>query len=187
MSVGDRLRDSMQKIIGDAVRKVEFLRLVRARVVHVLAGGAVDTEPETLGTPQFPALPLRYGVPGVLRGVAKTGARVLVAFAEGDPKQPYVAAWDPCELEELVFDVSGGAEALARTDDEVDSGSIVISTTPRPDTTPTSTDLVFRYTDGTGSVTTITVNGLPSGVTVSGGTGTFNLLGIITGTSRIKA
>jgi hypothetical protein len=120
----DRLRGALLQLIRDAMRGTAFHRLVRARVVNVLAGGAVETEPETAGTPRLPALPLRYGLPGVLRAVVKNGARALIGWAEGDPAQPYVAAWDASELEELVFDVSGGAQPLARTGDTGDGGTL---------------------------------------------------------------
>lgn len=162
----DRLRGSLLSIIDAATRALRWHRLVRARVVHVLAGGLVETMPETQGTSALSAVPLRYGLPGVLRAVAKTGARCLVAFAEGDPAQPFVAAWDPGQLESLEFDVSGGAQHLARSGDAVDCGMLVFS--------PTGSYVGYIP---------------PGGVDVPippGGTGVA-LQGVVTGTSRVKA
>lgn len=162
----DRLRGGLLALIRDATRHTTWLRTVRARVVHVLAGGAVETDPETPGTPQLPALTLRYGLPGVLRAVARSGARVLVAWAEGDPAQPYTAAWEPGALEELVFDVDGGAQPLARTGDTVDGGTMVFG--------PTGT-FVGYAAPGAAPIPVPT-----GGVAVA-------LSGRITGTSRVKA
>lgn len=162
----DRLRESLGQIIRDATRAVAFLRLVRGRVVHVHSGGAVDTQPETQGAAQHSELPARYGLPGVLRAVARAGARVLVAHAEGDPSQPFVAAWDSGELEELVFNVDGGAQPLARSGDTVACGVLVL--------TPT------------GTVAGYIAPGAPTIPTPPGGS-TITLSGRITGTSRVKA
>lgn len=162
----DRFRKALAGFVEDVTRGTRWHRLVRARVVNVLANGAVETEPETAGTPRLPALPLRYGLPGVLRAVAKNGARCLVAWAEGDPAQPYAAAWEPSELEELVFDVPGGAEPLARTGDTVDNGSLYVNAT-------------------TGSVTGYAPPGTPPAPPP--GSTAVPLSGVVTGTSRVKA
>lgn len=162
----DRLRGALLTIISDATRAMSFVRLVRGRVVHVHSGGAVDTQPETQGAAQHSELPARYGLPGVLRAVAKAGARVLIGHAEGDPSQPFVAAWDSGELEELVFNVDGGAQPLARSGDSVACGVLVLSPT--------------------GTVVGYVAPGAPSIPTPPGGS-TITLSGIITGTSRVKA
>lgn len=171
----DRLRAALLGIIRDATRRVDYLRHVRARVVHVLADGRVDVMPETVGTPQQQALPLRYGVPGVLRAVCRAGARAVIAWAEGDPSQPFVAGWEAGALEELVFDVDGGARPLARSDDATADGAIVFSAA--------SGVLTITYTPpGGGTPQTVTLG--IAGVT---GGGTITLSGRITGTSKVQA
>ena len=184
--MSDRLRDGLLGIIDAATRGTRYHRLVRGRVVNVLAGGNVETEPETAGTPPQPNLPLRYGLPGVLRAVVRSGARVLLGWAEGDPAQPFVAAWEASQLEELVFDVPGGARALARDDDTVDVGTINVTALPMP-TMPPSTDLLLVYTPPTGAPVQFRVTGLPAGVAVSPTPGEFTLVGKINGTSVVKA
>lgn len=159
----DRFKAALARFIRDTV-PTAFLRLVRGRVVAV-DGAAVDTDPETPGAPQLTGLPTRYGVPGVLRAVCKAGARAVVAWAEGDPSQPFVLAWDPGELEELVFDVAGGAQPLARTGDAADCGHLIVAA---------------------GSV----VGYLPPGTPVPSlpvGQSAIALSGTITGTSKVQA
>jgi hypothetical protein len=170
----ERLRGALVTLVRDAMRGVAYLRLVRGRVVHVHSGGAVDTQPETQGAAQHSELPARYGLPGVLRAVARAGARVLVGHAEGDPGQPFVTSWDPGQLEELVFDVDGGAQPLARSGDSVAVGTLAFA--------GSGGSLVITYTPPSGApqVVTLAIAGV-------GGTGTLTLSGIITGTSRVKA
>jgi hypothetical protein len=182
----DRLRAALLGIIDAATRGTRYHRLVRGRVVNVLAGGNVETEPETAGTPPQPNLPLRYGLPGVLRAVVRSGARVLLGWAEGDPAQPFVAAWEASQLEELVFDVPGGARALARHEDTVDVGTIRVTAVPVPGMPPT-TNLLFLYTPPTGAPMQFQVTGLPAGVAVSPTPGEFALVGKIAATSVVKA
>lgn len=162
----DRLRAALLGIIDAATRGTRYHRLVRGRVVNVLAGGNVETEPETAGTPPQPNLTLRYGLPGVLRAVVRSGARVLLGWAEGDPSQPFVAAWEASQLEELVFDVDGGAQPLARTGDTADCGNLYVSTT-------------------TGSVVGYAPPGTPP--VPPAGAVAIPLSGRVTGTSRVKA
>lgn len=180
----DRLRESLLQIIHNATRRVDYLRAVRARVVHVLSGGAVDTEPETAGTPQQAALPARYGIPGVLRATARAGARVLVAWADGDPAQPYVAAWDGGEqLDELVFNTTDGHEHLARTGDAAACGTLSVTAAPATSGPPASViTLTYTPPDDGATPQVITLAG-PAGIT---GTGAVTLSGIVTGTSRIQ-
>lgn len=184
----DRLRAALLGIIDAATRGTRYHRLVRGRVVNVLAGGNVETEPETAGTPAQPNLPLRYGVPGVLRAVVRSGARVLLGWAEGDPSQPFVAAWEASQLEELVFDVPGGARPLARDDDTVDVGTIRVTAMNVPGGGGAA--VAFIYTPPVGAPTTVTI-GFPAPVAVAPeipppGT-PIALVGKIEATSVVKA
>lgn len=169
----DRLRESLLSIIDAATRRTRFHARVRARVVEVLGDGRVSTMPESPGTPPLPALPLRFGLPGVLRAIGKAGARVVVGWAEGDPAQPYVAAWDASQLEELVFDVDGGAEPLARTGDSVACGTLAFNTS--------GATLTITYTAPSGATqqVSLTVPGVS-------GSGTLTLTGRVTGSSVIQ-
>lgn len=153
----DRLRESLFSIIDAATRRTQYHQRVRARVVEVLGDGRVETVTETPGAPPLPALPLRYGLPGVLRAVVRTGARCVVAWAEGDPAQPYVAAWDTSELAELVFNVSGGAKRLARDDDTVDCGVIRVTAVNVPGGGGAALALIYTPPTGGGTPTTVTI------------------------------
>jgi hypothetical protein len=103
----------------------------------------------------------------VLRAVTTAGARVLVAWAEGDPSQPYVAAWDGGdELQELVFNVGGeAAKHLARSGDTVDCGTLI-----------TAAGSIVSYIPPGGTVPSLDV-----------GQSAIALRGSITGSSRIRA
>lgn len=179
----DRFKATLVQFIRDAV-PTAFLRIVRARVVAV-DGAAVDTDPETPGTPQLTGITPRYGLPGVLRAVCTAGARAVVAWAEGDPSQPFVLGWDPGQLEELVFDVPGGSQPLGRTGDEVDCGSLAFATIPAaPPGTVTSTLTVTYTPPGGGAPSTVQVQGLPPTLAC---VGAIALSGRLTGSSRVKA
>lgn len=190
--MNDRLRESLLAIIDAATRRTKYHQRVRARVVQVLGDGRVETVSETpgTGTPPLPALPLRYGLPGVLRAVVRTGARCVVAWAEGDPAQPYVAAWDASELAELVFDVSGGAKRLARDDDTVDCGVIRVTAVNVPGGGGAALALVYTPPTGGGTPTTVTIGFTaptafapeiqPPGTAIA-------LVGKVAGTSDVKA
>jgi len=160
----DRFKAALARFVRDTV-PTAFLRIVRARVVAV-DGAAVDTDPETPGTPQLTGITPRYGLPGVLRAVCTAGARAVVAWAEGDPSQPFVLGWDPGQLEELVFDVPGGAEPLGRTGDAVSCGTLVLS--------PGGTVVGYVPPGGTPIETP------PGGSAIA-------LSGRLTGSSRVKA
>ncbi len=160
----DRFKSALVRLIRDAV-PTAFLRIVRARVVAV-DGAAVDTDPETPGTPQLTGITPRYGLPGVLRAVCTAGARAVVAWAEGDPSQPFVLGWDPGQLEELVFDVPGGSQPLGRTGDTVACGTLVLS--------PAGTVVGYVPPGGTPIETP------PGGTAIT-------LSGRLTGSSRVKA
>lgn len=178
----ERFKSALVRFVRDAV-PTTFLRIVRARVVAV-DGASVDTDPETPGTPQLTGLQPRYGLPGVLRAVCRAGARAVVAWAEGDPAQPYVAGWDPGVLEELVFDVPEGAEPLGRDGDTVSDGAVTIAAVPVPGSPPTTTVNITYTPPGAGAPAVLSINGLPPGVTASG---TWALTGLLNGTSRVKA
>lgn len=186
--MSDRLREGIVGLIEGVTRGAKFMRHVRARVVNVLASGYVETQPEAAGTPPLPPLPLRYGLPGVLRAVVESGAHVLVGWADGDPAQPYVASWDPSKLVELVFDVPGGARPLARDDDTVDVGTIRVTAMNIPG--GGGATLTFIYTPPVGAPTTVAI-GFPAPVAVAPeipppGT-PINLVGKIEATSVVKA
>jgi len=61
-------------------------------------------------------VPIRHGLPGVSVRVV-TGSRVLLGFADGDPRKPYASLWHRGSIEELAFD--GGAASVARVGDVV--------------------------------------------------------------------
>lgn len=57
-----------------------------------------------------------HGLPGV-RVRVRIGARVLLAFRDGDPSKPYASLWQRGSIEEISFD--GGQSPIARQGDAV--------------------------------------------------------------------
>ena len=61
-------------------------------------------------------VPIRHGMPGV-RVRVQVGAKVMLEFASGDPKQPFATFWESGAIESLSFD--GGDRPIARVGDIV--------------------------------------------------------------------
>ncbi len=94
--------------------RLDPLALYPARVVaqgEVI--GTVDVKPDDPrwgeGLAQVPIL---HGIPGVTVKV-KRGARVLLGFAQGDVKKPFVSLWEPGSLEALTIEAETKVIVLA--------------------------------------------------------------------------
>jgi hypothetical protein len=84
-------------------------------------GMTVDLKPEDdkIAGAGLSAVPLRTGVPGFTFEVAQ-GARVLLAFDNGDPGKPFAALFDPGSIVSATF--GEGSQAVARQGDLVKCG-----------------------------------------------------------------
>lgn len=74
-------------------------------------------------------VPLRTGVPGFTFEVP-AGARVMLAFDNGDPGKPFASLFDPNSVTSIKF--ADGTQAVARQGDLVESGGVgtVVTFTP---------------------------------------------------------
>lgn len=83
---------ALERFIRFVTRDARFHRLYPATVELVRGDGSMDVTPddEEIRGLGLPPLFARPGLPGTT-ATADAGARVLVGFAGGDPKRPYIA------------------------------------------------------------------------------------------------
>lgn len=94
----------------------------------------VDVQPDTDKLPPFTRIPIRLPLPGISALKLQPGARILVAFAAGDPSQPYISQWESGTLELLT--ISTGEGLTFTLDDDRDNDYAVP---------------IVRLTDGAGN------------------------------------
>jgi hypothetical protein len=115
---GDRMAAAIRGIIAAFTAPLRYHGVFEVRVVSQ-EGDTWNVEPvdTTLGLPQFPPVPARTSIPGLVLEVG-AGAHLLVGFINGNPARPYVCGFpgtaDPGALPALVkFDADaievGGA------------------------------------------------------------------------------
>jgi len=117
-AIVDPLRRVVEQLLAERLHGLYRYRVIRMssdRVELQLVRARVGL-PDALPISQWP------GVAGVHAELAE-GAEVLVAFIEGDPAQPIVAAYagrDGAGWVPVSLDICGGTEAAARVNDEVE-------------------------------------------------------------------
>jgi hypothetical protein len=96
-------------------------------VVVSQAGQTVDVKMDDPRLPGMAALPIQVGIPGAIVQI-KSGARMLVAFENGDPAKPIALTWQAADAGRvsLVADlVELGGEGLTPIKDGVVQGLAV--------------------------------------------------------------
>jgi hypothetical protein len=122
------VRESLATFIRWVMRDVRYLGTY-ACTVQGQVGNLLDVLPddEELAGKGLSGIPIKHGLPG-FAVMVRTGARVLLAFENGDPTKPYVALWDSGSVISVEFE--GGLSApIARASDTV---YIVLPYTPLP-------------------------------------------------------
>jgi len=119
-------RTTLENIVRRIVHELPYLRSYQATVEKQHDDYTVDVTPddESIRGNGLIGLPIRHGIPGVRVRVA-SGARVMLRFADGDPRKPYVALWDEGSVESIEF--AGGSRAVARVGDLVQVNWPVLS------------------------------------------------------------
>jgi hypothetical protein len=109
---------ALARFIRWVMRDVTYLGTYPATVMAQVGETCdVRTDSDKIGKQGgFSGLPLRHGLPGTSVQVAP-GARILVAFDNGDPEKPYVALWENATALSLVF--VNGTMPVARVGDQV--------------------------------------------------------------------
>jgi hypothetical protein len=130
MNSGERA-DILRRVVARGLaRSLEHLAEYDATVVSQGADGALDLRLDDPTMPGLSGVPIWLGLPGVRAEVDK-GARVKVGFAEGDPAKPYAGLW-ATDASCVRIVIGGGTRAVARVDDETDSGTLILRTVTDP-------------------------------------------------------
>lgn len=160
---GSRLTAAFDAMARRALREVDYLAVYPAKVVQQNDDGTLDV----LADSPRVALPraIRYRTLPGLELTVPAGTRVAVGFEQGDPSRPYAALWELGDVTRWALD--GGTHRAAREGHATADGAVSASTSP-PAGTPPLTNLTLTYTPPGGAPQTLTINGLPGNVTVTG-------------------
>lgn len=112
MSADRSLLDAFRRLVAAFTSRTRYLGTYAYRVVRVNADllELSPVRPQRTGLPDLTGVPMRPGIPGA-RGVPVEGSLVLVQFIDGEPTEPYVAAFVGADSpdhvpEELEIDAS---------------------------------------------------------------------------------
>lgn len=90
----DRLKSGLEKFIRAVLGpRIDYLASWPAVVKAQNADGSLDLQPDDPRLPGVQGIPIAYGIPGIAVTV-KTGSRVSLSFAAGDPSKPRATVWD---------------------------------------------------------------------------------------------
>lgn len=103
--MSDRTKASFEALVRSALPRVDYCALYPAKVVAQNADGTLELQPDDARFPGLSGIPLRLGLPGVSVKVSG-GARVLLAFENGDPSRPTATLWEASGLTELIITAS---------------------------------------------------------------------------------
>jgi hypothetical protein len=115
----NRFAEALAKFIRWVMRDLRYHRHYPATVELLRSDGSMDVTPdddEILGL-GLPPLHAQAGLPGTVVHGAR-GARCLVGFRAGDPRQPYISAWSSGGL--ALISVDGGTAGIAGMGDPVE-------------------------------------------------------------------
>jgi hypothetical protein len=112
---GGGLFDGLRRWLRKAIARMDTLALYPGRVVSQNADGTLEVKPDSDRLPGLSRVRIKAGLPGVLVRV-ESGARVVVAFEEGDPRLPVATLWEETKLTDLRV---GGERGVARIADTV--------------------------------------------------------------------
>jgi hypothetical protein len=119
-------RESLAKFIRWVTRNTKYLGTY-ACTVQGQSGNLLDLLPddESIAGKGLSGVSIRHGLPGCTVSV-RTGARVLLAFENGDPTKPYAALWSEGDITSVSLGY-GGAKPVSGAGDTV---YIVLPFTP---------------------------------------------------------
>lgn len=180
----DRLVGPLQQLVREMLPSTTFANLYEY-TVQGTDGVTVDCQPTAfVPVPQHMIkIPMRGGIPGCT-GKPAQGARVYVAFANGDPTKPLIVAYDGTTAQQV--NLNGAGPAAARKGDGVNAGYLVAAASGAVGgayVVAVGTPVVYPGTAAGLSAATAAANLLtPPGVVVpitngqiTGGSGTVNI------------
>lgn len=88
----DRVKASLFALVRASKPRLDYMAPYRGTVVSQ-SGQTVDVTMDDPRMPGMSGLPLQAGIPGLFVKVLP-GARVFVAFENGDPAKPVACLWD---------------------------------------------------------------------------------------------
>lgn len=92
--MGNRIYDSLSKLVAKVMRKVDYLAYYRAKVVAQASDGStLDVTPDDPRLAGPTKIKLLLGLPGMVAKV-NAGCFVMFGFANGDPRLPYVHSFE---------------------------------------------------------------------------------------------
>jgi hypothetical protein len=102
-----KLRGGLERLIRWVMRDAFYLGQFTCQVVSQAGDGTLDLLPDDqrLRAQGLQSVPIRHGLPGVTVTVAP-GARVLLGFDGGDPRQPYAALWHEGDVQSITVNAS---------------------------------------------------------------------------------
>lgn len=106
-----RLRGALERVVRWVMRDTIYLGQYVCTIAAQNADGTLDLLPDDLRirASGLQSVPIRHGLPGVTVEVP-AGERVLLAFGDGDPRQPYASLWHEGQVTKVRI---GGTEAVA--------------------------------------------------------------------------
>jgi hypothetical protein len=109
-------RESLAKFIRWVMRDTKYAGTY-ACTVQGQVGNLLDLLPddESIAGKGLSGISIRHGLPGCTVSV-RTGARVLLAFENGDPTKPYAALWSEGDITSVSLGY-GGTKPVARIGD----------------------------------------------------------------------
>lgn len=123
MAGWDRVKGALLGLVKASGPRVAYTSIYRG-VVLSQSGQTVDVKLDDPRLPGMAALPIQVGLPGATVDI-RAGARMLVAFENGDPAKPIALTWQGADAGRvsLVADkVELGAEGLVPIQDGVVTG-----------------------------------------------------------------
>jgi hypothetical protein len=120
----DRLKAALAAFVRSVTSRLDYLALYSCKVLSQNGDGTLELQPDDARLPGLSKVPIRIGVPGVDVKVTP-GAKVLLGFAGGDPRQPIAALFDKDSLKEITVTsatkvtITGGGDVVLNASSKV--------------------------------------------------------------------
>jgi hypothetical protein len=110
-------KEALSTLIRYVMRETAYHRISLATVAAPSDGSTVDLMPDDpdIAASGVQGVPVLYGIPGV-KAKFLPGAKMLLFFLSGDPKQPRAMCFDGSAAE---ITMGGGVMGVARVGDQV--------------------------------------------------------------------
>lgn len=96
----DGIRQPLEDFIRGVMLPSEFYCPFACKVTAQNSDGTVDVETDDARVGSFSSVPVKWGSPGCVATMS-SGARATVRFQNGDPRRPFVSAFDVSSVTEL--------------------------------------------------------------------------------------